>query len=64
MSDKNKKDISKKEIDVALSKLNDDMQKIKEFDKEHKPSEGISPASDKRKMGAKCKYYNVAYCKY
>jgi hypothetical protein len=64
LSDKNKKDISKKEIDVALSKLDDEMQKIKELDKEHKPSEEISPVSDKWKMGTKCEYYNVGYCKY
>ena len=64
LSDKNKKDISKQEIDVTISKINDEIQRIKELGKEHKSSEHISPVSDKSQMRTKCKYYNVGYCKY
>ena len=64
LNDKNKKDISKQEIHIALSKLNEEILIIKELDREHKPSEEILPVGDKNKKRSKFKYYNVGCCKY
>ena len=64
VSEKNQKDMSKQEIDAAINKLNEEIQRIKERNKEHKPTEEISPVSDKSKKKPRCKYFNVGYCKY
>jgi hypothetical protein len=62
--DKNKKDVSKQEIDDAINKLNQEILLIKRLETESNSTTEKMEVVDKIKKRAKCKYYNAGYCKY
>ena len=64
LTDKNKKNESRKEIENTLKKLENQIIHLEKDSKEAKSNKDISKVSDNNKKAKRCKYFNVCYCKY
>ena len=62
LKDKNKKDNHKKEVDEAMSRLDNKIVQIKVAAKKSK--DDTSNSSDKTQREKRCRYYNFGFCKY
>ena len=63
LKEKNNKNISTKEIDDAIDKLNEEIQEIKK-EKRDKKASAEEIIDENHKGIRKCKYYNTGFCKY